>query len=148
MCIEQLSDYTLPQSQVVADRALANAKTGLYIGGKFVDAASDGRFDTINPANRDVIASVIPFDGIDEGIAIANDIIYGLVADEWTSDLNKAHRLIRKIEAGVIRVNCFDEGDMTQSFGGYKQPGYARDQCLESILSYTQGKSACIRLSE
>jgi len=94
------------------------------------------------------VASVIPFDGIEEGISIANDTIYGLAAGVWTSDLNQAHRLIQEIEAGVIWVNCFDEGDMTQPFGGYKQSGHARDKCVESLLSYTQGKSAWLRLSE
>jgi gamma-glutamyl-gamma-aminobutyraldehyde dehydrogenase len=94
------------------------------------------------------VASILPFDSIDEAISIANDTIYGLAAGVWTSDLNKAHRLIREIEAGVIWVNSFDEGDMTQPFGGYKQSGNARDKCIESILSYTQSKSAWIRLSE
>lgn len=93
------------------------------------------------------VASILRFDGIDDAISIANDTIYGLAAGVWTSDLNTAHRLIREIEAGVIWVNCFDEGDMTQPFGGYKQSGNARDKCIESILSYTQSKSAWIRLS-
>jgi gamma-glutamyl-gamma-aminobutyraldehyde dehydrogenase len=93
------------------------------------------------------VAAVIPFDGADEAIRIANDTIYGLAAGIWTRDLSRAHRLIREIEAGVIWVNCFDEGDMTQPFGGYKQSGNARDKCLESIRSYTQSKSAWIRLS-
>ena len=48
----------------------------------------------------------------------------------------------------MIWVNSFDEGDMTQPFGGYKQSGNARDKCIDSILSYTQHKSAWIRLSE
>jgi gamma-glutamyl-gamma-aminobutyraldehyde dehydrogenase len=93
------------------------------------------------------VAAVIPFDGIDDAIAIANDSIYGLAAGIWTRDLDKAHRLIKEIEAGIIWVNCFDEGDMTQPFGGYKQSGNARDKCFESLLSYTQTKSAWIRLS-
>jgi len=93
------------------------------------------------------VASIIPFDGIDEGIQIANDTIYGLAAGVWTADLKQAHRLIKEVEAGVIWVNSFDEGDMTQPFGGYKQSGNARDKCVESILSYTQSKSAWIRLS-
>ena len=92
------------------------------------------------------VATVIPFDGADEAVAIANDTIYGLAAGIWTRDLGRAHRMIRDIEAGVIWVNCFDEGDMTQPFGGYKQSGNARDKCLESLLSYTQSKSAWIRL--
>jgi gamma-glutamyl-gamma-aminobutyraldehyde dehydrogenase len=94
------------------------------------------------------VASVLPFDGIDEAISIANDTIYGLAAGVWTSNLTVAHRLVREIEAGVIWVNSFDEGDMTQPFGGYKQSGNARDKCIESLLSYTQSKSAWIRLSE
>lgn len=93
------------------------------------------------------VASVLSFDNIDDAIGIANDTIYGLAAGVWTSDLNRAHRLIRDVEAGIIWVNCFDEGDMTQPFGGYKQSGNARDKCVESILSYTQMKSAWIRLS-
>ena len=93
------------------------------------------------------VASILPFDGIEEGIRIANDTIYGLAAGVWTSDLNTAHRLIKEIEAGVIWVNSFDEGDMTQPFGGYKQSGNARDKCVESVMSYTQSKSAWIRLS-
>jgi gamma-glutamyl-gamma-aminobutyraldehyde dehydrogenase len=93
------------------------------------------------------VASIIPFDGIDDAISIANDTIYGLAAGVWTRDIARAHRLIKEIQAGVIWVNCFDEGDMTQPFGGYKQSGNARDKCIESILSYTQSKSAWIRLS-
>jgi gamma-glutamyl-gamma-aminobutyraldehyde dehydrogenase len=93
------------------------------------------------------VAAVIPFADADEAVRIANDTIYGLAAGVWTADLNRAHRLIRDIEAGVIWVNCFDEGDMTQPFGGYKQSGNARDKCLESLLSYTQMKSAWIRLT-
>ena len=94
------------------------------------------------------VAAILPFDGIDEAIRIANDTIYGLAAGVWTSDLSRAHRLVREIDAGVIWVNCFDEGDMTQPFGGYKQSGNARDKCIESLLGYTQSKSAWIRLSE
>jgi gamma-glutamyl-gamma-aminobutyraldehyde dehydrogenase len=93
------------------------------------------------------VASILKFDDINDAIRIANDTIYGLAAGVWTSDLDKAHRLIKEIEAGVIWVNCFDEGDMTQPFGGYKQSGNARDKCVESILSYTQSKSAWISLS-
>jgi gamma-glutamyl-gamma-aminobutyraldehyde dehydrogenase len=93
------------------------------------------------------VASVIPFSGVEEAIAIANDTIYGLAAGVWTRDIDTAFKLVRGIEAGVIWINSFDEGDMTQPFGGYKQSGHARDKCFDSIKSYTQSKSAWFRLS-
>lgn len=93
------------------------------------------------------VASVIPFSGIDEAVEIANDTIYGLAAGVWTKDLNTAMRLIKDVEAGMVWVNCYEEGDMTQPFGGYKQSGQAKDNCMESLRSYTQQKSAWIRLA-
>jgi len=93
------------------------------------------------------VASIIPFGDMDEAIAIANDTIYGLAAGIWTRDLNRAMRLVREVQAGTIWINSFDEGDMTQPFGGYKQSGHARDKCMESLLSYTQTKSAWFRLA-
>jgi gamma-glutamyl-gamma-aminobutyraldehyde dehydrogenase len=92
------------------------------------------------------VASVIPFDGVDEAIAIANDTIYGLAAGVWTKDLDKAFRMIKGIESGMVWVNCYEGGDMTQPFGGYKQSGQARDKCMESLRSFTQLKSAWIQL--
>jgi acyl-CoA reductase-like NAD-dependent aldehyde dehydrogenase len=92
------------------------------------------------------VAAAIEVDGIADALRIANDSIYGLAASVWTRDLSVAHKTVRDLEAGVIWVNCFDHGDMTQPFGGYKQSGQGRDKCVESMLSYTQTKSAWINL--
>jgi gamma-glutamyl-gamma-aminobutyraldehyde dehydrogenase len=119
---------------------------GAYVNptlfGNVNNAMSIARNEIFGP-----VASVIPFDGPAEAIAIANDTIYGLAAGIWTKDINKAMRLVKNIEAGVVWVNSYEDGDMTQPFGGYKQSGQARDKCLESLKSYTQGKSAWFRLS-
>ena len=69
------------------------------------------------------VAAILPISGIEEALKVANDSIYGLAASVWTRDISVAHKAVRDLEAGVIWVNCFDHGDMTQPFGGYKQSG-------------------------
>lgn len=130
----------------------------LMLGGDTPAALGEGAF--VNPtlftevnssmriAREEIfgpVASVIAFDDLDEALGIANDTIYGLAASIWTRDLVTAHRFIREIQAGVVWVNTFDDGDMTQPFGGYKQSGNAKDNCMDSVRSYTQEKSAWIR---
>jgi gamma-glutamyl-gamma-aminobutyraldehyde dehydrogenase len=94
------------------------------------------------------VASVIPVADSDEALAVANDTVYGLAASVWTADVAKAHRFIRDLEAGVVWVNTFDESDMTLPFGGFKQSGNAKDNCMQSVVSYTREKAAWINIAE
>jgi len=121
------------------------AGPGAYVAPSlFVDARQ-----TMSIVQEEVfgpVAAVQVFDTEAEAIALANGSIYGLAAAVWTADLNTAHRMVESLEAGVVWVNCFGDGDMTQPFGGFKQSGNSRDKHIDSLLSYTQSKSAWFQL--
>ena len=93
------------------------------------------------------VLSTLTFKDEEEAIHIANDSQYGLAACLWTADLNKAIKLSRRIRAGNMWINCWDGGDMTMPFGGYKQSGNGRDKSLHALDKYTEIKSTWIDLS-
>lgn len=93
------------------------------------------------------VCSVIVFDTADEAIQIANDSEYGLAAAVWTANLTSAHTIAKKLRAGTVWINCYDEGgDMNLPFGGYKQSGNGRDKSLHALEKYTELKSTLIKL--
>jgi gamma-glutamyl-gamma-aminobutyraldehyde dehydrogenase len=93
------------------------------------------------------VLSVITFKDLDEAVRLANDSDYGLAAAVWTANLTTAHDVARKLRAGTVWVNCYDEGgDMNFPFGGYKQSGNGRDKSLHALEKYTELKSPLVRL--
>ncbi len=82
-------------------------------------------------------------DDLDKIAAQANDTNYGLAATIWTRDLSTAHKMVRKIKAGSVRVNGGGL-DSALPFGGYKQSGWGRENGREGIESFTELKSVAI----
>ncbi|MGH8269663.1 MAG: aldehyde dehydrogenase family protein, partial [Steroidobacteraceae bacterium] len=86
------------------------------------------------------------FDDLDEVASWANDTPFGLAASIWSNDLRSVHRLIPKIKAGTVWVNCHAMIDAGMPFGGYKQSGFGREQGQAGIEMYTELKSVCMAL--
>ncbi len=93
------------------------------------------------------VATVIPFDDIDQAIARANGTRYGLAAGVWTRDLKKAHKVARAIKAGTVWVNTYNMYDPGASFGGYKQSGFGRELGSAALEGYTERKTVWIDLA-
>ena len=92
------------------------------------------------------VLSTITVKDDEEAVRVANDTSYGLAAAVWTRDLSRAHRISRKLRAGSVWVNCYDHGDVTVPFGGYKQSGNGRDKSLHALDKYTELKTTWIEL--
>ncbi len=84
------------------------------------------------------------FDDVNEIAALANDTDFGLAASVWSRDLSTVHRIVPKIKAGTVWVNCHNFVDPNMPFGGYKQSGFGREHGRHGIEMYTEIKSVCM----
>ena len=62
------------------------------------------------------------------------------------NDLNKVHKLAKRIKSGKVLINSLSDGDMSLPHGGYKQSGSGRDKSLEALGQYTQTKLTLIEI--
>lgn len=92
------------------------------------------------------VLAVSAFDTEDEAVAMANGTDYGLSSGVWTSDLSRAHRMIRAVRAGVVHVNTYGGSDLTVPLGGVKQSGNGHDKSLHAFDKYVDLKTAWIQL--
>lgn len=85
-----------------------------------------------------------PFDTLDEVVALANDTPFGLAASVWSNNLSAVNRLIPRIKAGTVWVNCHNLLDNNLPLGGLKQSGVGKDLGRAAVESCTELKSVCI----
>ncbi len=90
------------------------------------------------------VLSVIPFDTEEEAVSIGNDIMFGLAAGVWTSDIGRALRMSEKLKAGTVWVNTYRAVSFMSPFGGYKRSGQGRESGQQAIKEFLQIKSVWI----
>jgi betaine-aldehyde dehydrogenase len=93
------------------------------------------------------VASVIPFEGEDEAVRIANDTIYGLSGSIWTRDGAKALRVARALDTGTISINSNTSVRVSTPFGGFKQSGMGRELGPHALDYYTELKNVFMATS-
>lgn len=93
------------------------------------------------------VLAILKWQGEDEVIALANSLPVGLTASIWTRDLDRALRLSDAVEAGYVWVNNASDHYLGAPFGGVKQSGLGREECLEELYAYTEAKTITLHFN-
>jgi len=93
------------------------------------------------------VLSVIPFDTEEEAVRLANDNPYGLGSALWTNNINRAIRVVKRIQAGDVWVNTHYIRLAEAPFGGVKESGIGRELGMMGIEAYLETKRVCFDTS-
>ncbi len=112
-------------------------------------------FDNVQPDMRicqeeifGPVLSVQTYGDEGEAIRLANGTGYGLAADLWTRDVNKAHTLAERLQAGIVWINCTNVVGPWMSYGGHKLSGLGFESGVECMHEFTRPKTVVIDVSE
>ena len=90
--------------------------------------------------------TIFTFSTEEEAITLANDTTYGLGSAIFTKDLTRAHRVARRIEAGMVWINSSNDSDCRIPFGGVKQSGIGRELGASGLEAYTNAKAIHVNM--
>ncbi len=112
-------------------------------------------FDEVTPdmriAQEEIfgpVLAVMTYRTLDEAIEIANATDYGLAAALWTRNLSAAHNVAKRLEAGIIWINCTNVFGPWMPYGGYKVSGLGFEAGMEGLKEFTRVKTVLIDTSD
>jgi betaine-aldehyde dehydrogenase len=127
-----------------------NRMGGALAAGNFIEPTI---FDDTNPAMRIVqeeifgpVLVVQTFADEADAVRLANDTVYGLAGAVFTQDVAKAHRVVRKLRAGITWINTYHPTYNEAPWGGYKQSGFGRELGTYGYDAYTEVKQVNVNL--
>ncbi|WP_313471241.1 aldehyde dehydrogenase family protein [Lysinibacillus sp.] len=92
------------------------------------------------------VLTVLTFSSVEEAIALANSTDYGLVAGVWSQNIDTAHFVASRVQAGQVFINNYGAaGGIQMPFGGYKKSGIGREKGFVALRNYRQMKNIAIR---
>jgi len=92
------------------------------------------------------VLSVFKWSDEDKMLAQVNAVEYGLTASIWTNDITTAHRTASAVQAGFVWINEVSKHFLGAPFGGVKQSGFGREECIDEMLAFTQEKNIHVKL--
>lgn len=111
----------------------------------FVDQPEDAK--VVKEEIFGPVVTINTFETEEQALKVANDTEYGLYAAVYTKDIDRAMRVAKGLESGMVGVNCTSPtGAWDMPFGGYKSSGVGRESLLDSLDDWTEKKSVYIRV--
>jgi (Z)-2-((N-methylformamido)methylene)-5-hydroxybutyrolactone dehydrogenase len=145
--IESVVDASIAAGASLVTGGRAVDRAGFYFPPTILDcdnvAASATTTELFGP-----VLTVESFHTEDEAVALANCTAFGLAAGVFTQNLTRAHRMIKRITAGVVWVNTYRAVSPIAPFGGYGMSGHGREGGLAAALDYTRTKTVWLRTSD
>lgn len=145
--IEETLDKAQGQGATIHFGGEAAERPGNYMNPTLVECVSP-ETETLKIEMFGPVMSLLPFDTEEEAIALANSTPYGLGSGVFTQNLARAHRVSKRIRAGICWVNTYRAISPIAPFGGFNQSGYGREAGIEAILDYTRTKTTWISTAQ
>ena len=120
---------------------------GAFVRPTIFDGCTDD-MDIVKDEIFGPVMSVLTFKNEEEVISRANNTIYGLAAGIFTKDLNRAHRVIGKLESGICWINTYNYYPIDMSAGGFKQSGIGTENGKETVHQYTRLKTVYVEMGD
>lgn len=86
------------------------------------------------------VLCVLPFDEESDLIKMANDSVYGLASGIWTANYQRAWRVARALQTGLVWINTYKQLSISTPFGGFKESGIGREKGTSGVRLYQQSK--------
>jgi (Z)-2-((N-methylformamido)methylene)-5-hydroxybutyrolactone dehydrogenase len=145
--IKSVVDASIAAGASLVTGGRAEVRAGFYFPPTILDCddveASATATELFGP-----VLTVESFDTEEQAVALANCTPFGLAAGVFTQNLTRAHRMIKRITAGVVWVNTYRAVSPIAPFGGYGMSGHGREGGLAAALDYTRTKTVWLRTSD
>ncbi|PIC39789.1 hypothetical protein B9Z55_011369 [Caenorhabditis nigoni] len=124
---------------------------GVEGGAYFDPAIITGLTDEAKAVREEIFGAcmlILPFDTEEEVIARANNTTYGLAAGVFSGNLARGHRVAARLQAGTVFINTYNDTEVNVPFGGFKNSGHGRENCIDTLRAHTQTKAIYVNVQD